>query len=54
MKGKGSRSDLQVAVSGRERKVKGTECGEKILWKVDLKKNFVHNTSFLEMLNCLQ
>ena len=37
MKGEGSGSDLQVAVSGWENKVMGTECDEKVLWKVDAK-----------------
>ena len=36
MKGKGSRYDLQVAVSGWENKVMGTEI-DKVLWKVDPK-----------------
>ena len=54
MKGKGSRSDLQVAVSGWENKVMGTECDEKVLWEVDPKGRVLYiNTSFLEMLNCL-
>ena len=39
MKGKGSRSDLQVAVSGGENKVMGAESG-KILCKVDPEKKF--------------
>jgi len=53
MKGKGSRSDLQVTVSGWENKVMGAE-SDKILWKVDPKARVLHiNTSFLEMLNCL-
>ena len=30
MKGKGSRSDLQVAVSGQENKVMGTESDKKV------------------------
>ena len=34
MKGKGSRYDLQVAVSGWENKVMGTESDKKVLWKV--------------------
>ena len=38
MKGKGSRSDLQVAVLGWENKVMGTE-SDKVLWKVDPEKN---------------
>ena len=37
MKGKGSRSDLQVTVSGWENKVMGTESDKKVLWKVDPK-----------------
>ena len=54
MKGEGSGSDLQVAVSGWENKVMGTERDEKLLWKVDLKGRVLCiNTSFLEMLNCL-
>ena len=54
MKGKGSRSDLQVAVSGWENKVMGTEHDEKLLWEVDLKGRVLCiNTSFLETLNCL-
>ena len=36
MKGKGSRYDLQVAVSGCENQVMGTEI-DKVLWKVDTK-----------------
>ena len=53
MKGKGSRSDLQVAVSGWENKVMGAE-SDKILWKVDPKGRVLCiNKSFLEMLNCL-
>ena len=54
MKEKGSRSDLQVAVSGWENKVMGTERGKKVLWKMDPKRRVLCiNTSFLEMLNCL-
>ena len=54
MKGKGSRSDLQVAVSGWENKVMGTESDKKVLWKVDPKGRVLCiNTSFLVMLNCL-
>ena len=54
MKGKGSKSDLQAAVSGWENKVMGTERDEKLLWEVDLKGRVLCiNTSFLEMLNCL-
>ena len=34
MKGKGSRYDLQVAVSGWKNKVMGTESDKKVLWKV--------------------
>ena len=53
MKGEGSGSDLQVAVSGWENKVMGTERDE-VLWEVDLKGRVLCiNTSFLEMLNCL-
>ena len=52
MKGKGTRSDLQVAVSGWENKVMGTE-SDKVLWKVNPKGRVLCiNTSFLEMLNC--
>ena len=54
MKGKGSRSDLQVAVSGWDNKVMGTESDKKVLWKVDPKGRVLGiNTSFIEMLNCL-
>ena len=54
VKGKGSRSDLQVAVSGWENKEKDTERDEKVLWEVDPKGRVLCiNTSFLEMLNCL-
>ena len=54
MKGKGSRSDLQVAVSGWENKVMGTESDKKVLWKVNPKRRVLCiNKSFLEMLNCL-
>ena len=54
MKGKGSRSDLQVAVSGWDNKVMGTESDKKVLWKVDPKRRVLCiNTSFLEILNCL-
>ena len=54
LKGKGSRSDLQVAVSGWENKVMGTESDKKVLWKVDPKRRVLCiNTSFLEILNCL-
>ena len=53
MKGKGSRSDLQVAVSGQENKVMGAE-SDKILCKADPKARVLCiNTSFLETLNCL-
>ena len=53
MKGKGSRSDLQVAVSGWENKVMGTE-SDKVSWEVDPKGRVLCiNTSFLEMLGCL-
>ena len=52
MKGKGTRSDLQVAVSGWENKVMGTE-SDKVLWKVNPKGRVLCiNTSFLEMLSC--
>ena len=37
MKGKASRSDLQVAVSGWENKVMSTESDKKVLWKVNPK-----------------
>ena len=37
-KGKGSRSDLQVAVSEWENKVMDTESDKKGLWKVDPEK----------------
>ena len=54
MKGKGNRSDLQMAVSGEENKVMGTESDKNILWKVDAKGRVLCiNTSFLEMLSCL-
>ena len=54
MKEKGSRSDLQGAVSGWENKVMGTESDKKVLWKVDPKGRVLCiNTSFLVMLNCL-
>ena len=54
MKEKGSRSDLQGAVSGWENKVMGTESDKKVLWKVDPKGRVLCiNTSFLEMSNCL-
>ena len=54
MKEKGSRSDLQGAVSGWENKVMGTESDKKVLWKVDPKGIVLCiNTSFLVMLNCL-
>ena len=54
MKGEGSGSDLQVAVSGWENKVMGTERDEKLLWEVDPKERVLCiNTSFLEKLNCL-
>ena len=55
MKGKGSKSDLQVAVSRWENKVMGTESDKKVLWKVDPKGRVLCiNTSFLEMSNCLR
>ena len=54
MKGEGSRSDLQVAVSGWENKVMDTERDEKVLWEVDPKGRVLCiNTCFLEMLSCL-
>ena len=54
MEGEGSGSDLQVAVSGWENKVMGTESDKKVLWKVDPKGRVLCiNTSFLVMLNCL-
>ena len=54
IKGKRSRSDLQVAVSGCENKVMGTESDEKVLWKVHPKGRVLCiSTSFLETLNCL-
>ena len=54
MKEKGSRSDLQGAVSRWENKVMGTESDKKVLWKVDPKGRVLCiNTSFLVMLNCL-
>ena len=40
MKGKGSRYDLQVAVSGWENKVLGTESDKKICGKQTLRKEF--------------
>ena len=55
MKGKGSKSDLQVAVSRWENKVMGTESDKKVLWKVDPKGRVLCiNTSFIEMSNCLR
>ena len=54
MKGKGSRSDLQVAVSGWDNKVMGTESDKKVLWKEDPNGRVLCiNTSVLEILNCL-
>ena len=54
MKGEGSGSDLQVAVSGWENKVMGTESDKKVLWKVDPKGRVLCiNICFLKMLNCL-
>ena len=54
MKEKGSKSHLQVAVSGWEKKVMGTESDKKVLWPVDPKGRVLCiNTSFLDMLNCL-
>ena len=53
MKRKGSRSDLEVALSTWENKVMGTE-SDKVLWKVDPKGRVLYiNTCFLEMLSCL-
>ena len=40
MKGEGSGSDLQVAVSGWENKVLGTESDKKICGKQTLRKEF--------------
>ena len=37
VKGKEGRSGLQVAVSGWENKVMGTDSDKKVLWKVDPK-----------------
>ena len=54
MKEKGSRSDLQLAVSGWGNKAMGTESDKKVLWKVDPKRRVLCiDTSFIEMLNCL-
>ena len=54
VKGKEGRSGLQVAVSGWENKVMGTDSDKKVLWKVDPKGRVLClNTHFLEMLNCL-
>ena len=54
VKGKEGRSGLQVAVSGWENKVMGTDSDKKVLWKVDPKGRVLCiNTSFLEMLSCL-
>ena len=53
MKGKGSRSDLEVALSAWENKVMGTE-SDKVLWKEDTKGRVLCiNTCFLVMLSCL-
>ena len=53
VKGKGSRSDLQVAVSGWENKVMGIE-SDKVLWKVDpMGRILCINTSSIDMLCCL-
>ena len=38
MKRKGSRSDLQMAVSGWENRVMSTESDKKVLWIVDHKR----------------
>ena len=52
-KGEGSGSDLQVAASGWENKVMGTE-SDKVLWKEDTKGRVLCiNTCFLAMLSCL-
>ena len=40
MMGKGSRSDLQVALSEWENKVMGTESGKKVCAKETLRKEF--------------
>ena len=40
MKGKGGRSDLQVAVSGWENKVMGTQ-SDKIFWKLEPEKRLL-------------
>ena len=54
LKGKGSRSDLQMAVSGWENRVMSTESDKKVLWKVDSKGRVLCiNIHFLKMLNCL-
>ena len=54
VKGKESRSDLQVAVSEWENKVMGTDSDKKVLWKVDSKGRVLCiNISFIEMLTCL-
>ena len=54
MEGKGSRSDIQVTVSGWENEVMGTKSDKKVLWKVNPKRRVLCiNKSFLEMLNCL-
>ena len=47
MKEKGSRSDIQVTVSGQENEVMGTESEKKFLWKVGpQEKSFVHKYKF--------
>ena len=47
MKEKGSRSDIQVTVSGWENEVMGTESDKKFLWKVGpQEKSFVHKYKF--------
>ena len=54
MKGNGSRSDLQVAVSGWENKVMGKESDKKVSWKENPKGRVLFiKTSFLEMMSCL-
>ena len=46
MEGEGSGSDLQVAVSGWENKVMGTECDERFLGSGPQGKSFVHKYKF--------
>ena len=53
MKERGSRSDLQEAISRWENKLMDTE-SNKVSWKVDHKGRVLCiNMSFLEMLSCL-